>query len=57
MLITAIVHFDVLTGASTSLSLALCMVVPVAALAGILLAARLRSVAPLRFSGLGNHAA
>ncbi|MEG1038364.1 MAG: APC family permease [Pseudomonas sp.] len=57
VLITAVIHFDVLTGASTTLSLALCTIVPVAALLGMALAVRLRSTAPVRFNGLGNHSA
>ena len=54
--ITALINFDVLTGASTRISMALCCVIPIAAVVGLILAARLRSVSPLRFSGLGNHA-
>ena len=55
--ITALIHFDVLTGASTTLSRGLCAVIPVAAIVGVLMAARLRTAAPLRFSKLGNHSA
>jgi len=53
----ALVHFDVLTGASQRLSILLCAIIPVAAVIGMVLAARLRSSAPARFSALGHHAA
>ncbi|MDT3722451.1 APC family permease [Pseudomonas oryzihabitans] len=53
----ALVHFDVLTGASTLISVALWSVVPLAALIGALLALRLRSTAPQRFDLLGSSPA
>ncbi|WNW09877.1 APC family permease [Pseudomonas sp. DTU_2021_1001937_2_SI_NGA_ILE_001] len=55
--LTAVVHFDVLTGASTSISVVLWSVIPLSVVIGLLLAARLRSQAPLRFSALGNQSA
>ncbi|CRM17459.1 APC family permease [Pseudomonas sp. 44 R 15] len=55
VLILAVVHFDVLTGASQLLSYALCAVIPAALLGGIFLAARLRKVSPQRFLALGSH--
>jgi amino acid transporter len=55
VLILAVVHFDVLTGASQFLSYALCAVIPAALLGGIFLAARLRMVSPQRFLALGSH--
>ncbi|MEX5495778.1 APC family permease [Pseudomonas asgharzadehiana] len=55
VLVLAVVHFDVLTGASQLLSYSLCAVIPAALLAGIYLAARLRKVAPQRFLALGSH--
>lgn len=51
----AILNFDVLTGASKTLSYALCAVIPVALLIGAVLAMRLRKVAPHRFQALGSH--
>ncbi|MDZ3991418.1 APC family permease [Pseudomonas sp. Teo4] len=54
--LTAMVHFDVLTGASSAISIALWSVIPVAAISGVLLALRLRSVAPGRFMALGRSA-
>ena len=53
----ALVHFDVLTGASQELSILLCSIIPIAAFIGVLLAARLRSTAPLSFRALGHQAA
>ncbi|AUZ46498.1 APC family permease [Pseudomonas orientalis] len=55
VLILAVVHFDVLTGASQLLSYALCAVIPAALLGGVFLAARLRKVSPQRFLALGSH--
>lgn len=55
VLVLAVVHFDVLTGASQLLSYSLCAVIPAALLGGIYLAARLRKVAPERFMALGSH--
>ncbi|WP_460060542.1 APC family permease [Pseudomonas sp. H2_H09] len=55
VLVLAVVHFDVLTGASQLLSYSLCAVIPAALLAGIYLAARLRKVSPQRFLALGSH--
>lgn len=51
----AIINFDVLTGASTSLSYALCAIIPTALVIGALLALRLGRVAPQRFARLGAH--
>jgi hypothetical protein len=50
-----VLHFDVLTGASQLLSYGLCAVIPVALIVGVFLAARLRKVAPERYSALGSH--
>ena len=55
VLLLAVVHFDVLTGASSLLSYSLCAVIPAALLAGVFLAARLRKVSPQRFMALGSH--
>ncbi|MGK9418525.1 APC family permease [Pseudomonas cedrina] len=55
VLLLAVVHFDVLTGASQLLSYALCAVIPAALLGGVFLAARLRKVSPQRFLALGSH--
>ena len=55
VLLLAVVHFDVLTGASQLLSYSLCAVIPAALLGGIYLAARLRKVSPQRFMALGSH--
>jgi len=55
VLVTAILNFDVLTGASQSLSYALCAVIPAALLIGVVLARRLRVAAPHRFRELGSH--
>ncbi|WP_210644219.1 MULTISPECIES: APC family permease [unclassified Pseudomonas] len=55
VLILAVMHFDVLTGASKLLSYALCAVIPAALIGGLLLAARLRKVSPERFMALGSH--
>lgn len=51
----AIVHFDVLTGASKTLSYGLCAVIPASLLAGWQLAQRLRRSSPTRFAALGSH--
>lgn len=51
----ALLHFDVLTGASKPLSYALCAVIPAALICGLLLAARLRRCCPQRFNELGSH--
>ncbi|MDR6957938.1 amino acid transporter [Pseudomonas brassicacearum] len=55
VLILAVVHFDVLTGASTVLSYGLCAIIPAALLAGVFLAARLRKASPERYLALGSH--
>ncbi|MGZ0716245.1 APC family permease [Pseudomonas palleroniana] len=55
VLVLAVAHFDVLTGASQLLSYSLCAVIPAALLSGLYLAARLRKVSPLRFLALGSH--
>jgi len=55
VLVLAVAHFDVLTGASKLLSYSLCAVIPLALLGGIFLAARLRKVSPQRFLALGSH--
>lgn len=55
VLVLAVAHFDVLTGASQLLSYSLCAVIPVALLGGLYLAARLRKVSPQRFLALGSH--
>lgn len=51
----AVLHFDVLTGASAQLSYSLCAVIPAALLIGALLAARLKTSAPSRFQALSSH--
>ncbi|SUD79737.1 APC family permease [Pseudomonas putida] len=51
----AVLHFDVLTGASKFLSYALCAVIPAAMFTGVVLALRLRHVDPLRYQELGSH--
>ncbi|MFL6535856.1 MAG: APC family permease [Pseudomonas sp.] len=55
VLALAVIHFDVLTGASQLLSYGLCAVIPVALIAGVFLAVRLRKVSPERFAALGSH--
>ncbi len=55
VLAIAVIHFDVLTGSSKALSYALCAVIPLALIAGVLLAARLRRISPERFQALGSH--
>ncbi|WLG93706.1 APC family permease [Pseudomonas sp. FP198] len=55
VLALAVLHFDVLTGASQLLSYGLCAVIPVALIVGVFLATRLRKVAPERYSALGSH--
>ncbi|WP_434568737.1 APC family permease [Pseudomonas sp. R3-56] len=55
VLVLAVLHFDVLTGASQLLSYGLCAVIPIALIVGVFLAARLRKVAPERYSALGSH--
>ncbi|MGK3120766.1 APC family permease [Pseudomonas corrugata] len=55
VLIIAVLHFDVLTGASQTLSYGLCAIIPAALLAGVFLAARLRKSAPERYLALGSH--
>ncbi|EON13846.1 APC family permease [Pandoraea sp. SD6-2] len=55
VLVMAIEHFDVLTGASRTLSYALCALVPGALLLGIALAARLRSASAENYRRLGAH--
>lgn len=55
VLVLAVAHFDVLTGASQFLSYALCAVIPAALLGGVFLAARLRKASPQRFLALGSH--
>ena len=53
--VMALVHFDVLTGTSKDLAVVLCCAIPAAAVIGLLLAARLRAAAPVRFNNLGNY--
>ncbi|MCI0997357.1 APC family permease [Pseudomonas corrugata] len=55
VLIIAVLHFDVLTGASQTLSYGLCAIIPAALLAGVFLAARLRKSTPERYLALGSH--
>jgi len=55
ILCTAILHFDVLTGASKSMSWALCSMIPLAIVIGVMLASRLRRCEPMRFAALGSH--
>ncbi|WP_460096501.1 APC family permease [Pseudomonas sp. S3_C01] len=55
VLALAVIHFDVLTGASQLLSYGLCAVIPAALIVGVFLAARLRKVSPERFMALGSH--
>jgi len=55
--VLAVLHFDVLTGASAQRSYQLCAVIPLALLVGAVLAMRLRWSAPLRFRALGAHSA
>ncbi|SDA84522.1 Amino acid transporter [Pseudomonas sp. NFACC15-1] len=55
VLVLAVIHFDVLTGASQLLSYGLCAVIPVALIVGVFLAARLRKSSPERFVALGSH--
>jgi len=55
VLVVAVLNFDVLTGASKALSYGLCTIIPLALIGGVLLAARLRKVAPQRFERLGSH--
>ncbi|MGJ7530615.1 APC family permease [Variovorax sp. GB1P17] len=55
VLVVAVLHFDVLTGASKPLSYALCSSILIALAVGIALAARLRRRAPERFCRLGSH--
>ncbi|MBT2340009.1 MULTISPECIES: APC family permease [Pseudomonas] len=55
VLVIAVLHFDVLTGASQALSYGLCAIIPAALLAGVFLAARLRKGAPERYLALGSH--
>jgi len=55
--ILVVIHFDVLTGAQPALAIGLPMLVPVAAVLGIIAAARLKQSAPARFAQLGAHQA
>jgi len=55
VLALAVIHFDVLTGASQLLSYGLCAVIPVALIVGVFLSVRLRKVSPERFAALGSH--
>jgi len=55
VLALAVMHFDVLTGASQLLSYGLCAVIPAALIVGVFLAARLRKSSPERFMALGSH--
>ncbi|UZE15644.1 APC family permease [Pseudomonas sp. B21-054] len=55
VLVLAIVHFDVLTGASQLISYGLCAVIPAALICGLFLAVRLRRTSPQRFMALGSH--
>ncbi len=55
VLVIAVIHFDVLTGSSKAISYALCAVIPVALIGGVLLAMRLRRKSPECFAKLGSH--
>ncbi|MBC3345022.1 MULTISPECIES: APC family permease [Pseudomonas] len=55
VLVLAVVHFDVLTGASQLISYGLCAVIPAALIGGLFLAVRLRRTSPQRFMALGSH--
>lgn len=55
VLVTAIRHFDVLTGASGPLAYGLCALVPLAVVLGVALALRLRRVSPEHYRRLGMH--
>jgi multisubunit Na+/H+ antiporter MnhB subunit len=55
VLVLAVVHFDVLTGASQLISYGLCAVIPAALICGLFLAVRLRRTSPQRFMALGSH--
>ncbi|PYE21496.1 amino acid transporter [Paraburkholderia silvatlantica] len=55
VLVTAIKHFDVLTGASGWLADLLCSLIPLALILGIALAARLRRVSIEHYRRLGAH--
>ncbi|MDR6957892.1 amino acid transporter [Pseudomonas brassicacearum] len=55
VLVLAVVHFDVLTGASQLISYGLCAVIPAALICGLFLALRLRRTSPQRFMALGSH--
>ncbi|MBT2339990.1 MULTISPECIES: APC family permease [Pseudomonas] len=55
VLALAVIHFDVLTGASVLLSYSLCAIIPVALIVGVGLAVRLRRFSPERFMALGSH--
>ncbi len=55
VLVLAVVHFDVLTGASKLMSYGLCAVIPCALIGGVILAMRLRKRSPERFAALGSH--
>lgn len=55
IVVLAIIHFDVLTGASKTLSYALTSVVPIVAVTGVWLAYRLRKVSPERYETIGMH--
>jgi amino acid transporter len=55
VLVLAIIHFDVLTGASHLAAVALPTLIPIAAIIGVALAVRLRHTDPVRFANLGIH--
>lgn len=55
VLIIAVLHFDVLTGSSKTLSYLLCSTIPVAMVVGVWLAARLRRRSMTCFNALGSH--
>ncbi len=55
VLILAVVHFDVLTGASKVLSYGMCAIIPAALTGGFFLAARLRKSCVEQFMALGSH--
>jgi hypothetical protein len=52
--VLVVIHFDVLTGVSHTLAVVLPALIPTAAIAGIIIALRLRHVDPVRFAKLGE---
>jgi amino acid transporter len=53
--VLVVIHFDVLTGAQPALAIGLPMLVPVAAVLGVIAAARLKQSSAARFAQLGAH--